>query len=252
MGNCCYHNKQIIKEGFLYESIKDQIRPFDVIFMKGNKIFSMVESILVSRGSKYPDSKEYTHVGMVITSDILDHPLMKKGELYIFESVISGKLDYGIYNIEGNGFSGVQIRNLRELVYGYDSPNETKVAFGKLTNNPIDVMPMEQVKQMFTEIYNTYNGCSYDLNPYSLLGSVVPCVRPMRHFVEEICRTEDWLFCSELVALVYKYFKIYPDHVNPRNVLPRDIAFPKSDTDQMPCILSELIKMTIPMHYSAK
>lgn len=246
---CFTNTTKSKKRGALYSEIRDTLRPFDVVFMKGNKLFSYVVRFLESRGRKYPNSDDFSHVGMIVTSDILDHPNVLPGRMYIWESTLSGPSDYGVSDINGNAFAGVQLRDLDELVEKYDAPNATTVACGKLINNPFYRLPKEEVRRKFTAFFNMYNGRKYDMNPYSLISAIFSCFRPLRKKIEEMCDTEGWIFCSELVALAYKHMDVYPATLNEKDVLPRDIANPETDTDKTPKVISEIIYITTPIHY---
>ena len=67
-----------------------------------------------------------------------------------------------------------------------------------------------------------YNGITYDANCWSLLSSIIPFLRPKRDHIEQFLNTDDWLFCSELVAEIYVKLGIFPDTVDPKNVVPMD------------------------------
>ena len=44
----------------------------------------------------------------------------------------------------------------------------------------------------------------------------------MRDDVEDLLDTGKWLFCSELVAMIYKKLGLFPPNVEPKNVVPMD------------------------------
>ena len=242
--------KQVIKPGVLYSDVVKYLRPFDVIFFRGNKIYSKVISALEKR-SEYPGANEFTHVGMIITSDVVDHPNVKPGKFYLYESVVSGYFGYGVGDIEGHQWWwGVQIRDLEEIVNACDKYKTTITAYGRLINNPLDRLSITEAKARFMEFYTAHIGIRYDVNPYSLLSSIFAKLRPCRDKIEHFVDSESWLFCSELVAAVLKHMGVYSSEINERDVLPRDIAFPETDTDVMPKILSHLIHVTTPQYYN--
>jgi len=74
-------------------------------------------------------------------------------------------------------------------------------------------------------------------------------MRCWRDPIEKLTHTENWYFCSEMVAMIYKELAIYPSTVNPKNALPRDIAYPEVDTDHMPRIVGKMTPITTPIHY---
>lgn len=237
------------KKGVLYAEIRSKLRPFDLILFKGDALFSKGVVILEHFGNNYSNSGEFTHTGIVVTSEILDRDNIIPGKIYILESTIGGTMGHGIKDIDGKTVLGVQIRDLDLVIPSSDESNNTIVACGKLLQNPLDTMSKNEVKQRFTQFCDKYVGKSYDSNPYSLLSSVFPSLRKYRDYIEKLSGTQEWLFCSEVVALIYKIFGIYPDNVNEKDVLPRDLIRPWQDVDTLPKIIGELIYITTPKHY---
>lgn len=244
----CRSKNSHLKDGVLYSECQSQIRPFDVIFFKGDALFSDIISILEKHGNKIPGSGDFSHVAMVVNSDVINHEKILPGKQYILESVIGGSFAHNIKNINNEIVYGVQIRDLEEVVTAFDKSNNTCIAWGKLINNPLDSIPLDDIKTQLTEFCNTYVGKTYDANPYSLLSSVFPCLRKCRSKVETFCKTSDWYFCSEIVALAFKHFKVYPDYVNEKDVLPRDILYPEADVDKMPKIIDSITYITTSIH----
>jgi hypothetical protein len=247
----CFKKEIDLKNGILYSIVKPQLRPFDPIFFKGGELVSNSIRTLQQMGNKIPHSGDFTHVGIVVTSEILDDVHVLPGKTYIWESILGGVLGHGITNIQGKTFIGVQLRDFDQLIINYDQPNSTRIACGHLLRNPLDYEPHDQIKQRFTDFFRKYDGAIYDFNFYSLLSSLFRCLRPCREPIEEICRTEKWIFCSELVALAYKHFGVYPSTINEKNVVPRDIAFPEADHDLMPKVIGELTYIITPLHAEA-
>jgi hypothetical protein len=237
--------KITFKKGMLYEDIRSQLRPFDLVLFRGSSVFSKSISLSQKFGNKFANSGEFTHTGVVVTSEILERDNILPGKLYILESTVGGVKD-----VNGNTIFGVQIRDLDAVIDAYDKSSKTAIACGKLMRNPMDTMPIGEVKQRFVDFYNEVDGKKYDANPFSLLSAIIPCMRKHRDTIEEFVGTRDWYFCSEIVALLYKKFAIYPNSVNEKDVTPRDFVFPWADTDVMPKIINELIYMTTPLHYS--
>lgn len=228
------------------------MRPFDIVFFKGHTLFSSIINILEKHGNKVPKSGEFTHVAIIINSNVVNNDKLLPGKLYILESIVGGYFAGGVKDIDGNTFSGVQIRALDEVIEMCDKPNSTTIAWGKLRSNPIDTMPIEEAKIRMTEFCNDYVGKTYDANPYSLLSAVFPCMRKQRNKVEEICGTKEWYFCSEIVAMALKRLDVYSQNIDEKNVLPRDIAFPELDTDPMPHIIDTLTYVTTPLHQTMR
>ena len=248
----CKH-KRILKKGELYEDVRKTLRPFDAIFFGGDAIFSKIVKLTEKHGNYMEGMNEFSHVGIVVTSDILLHPLILPGKFYILESTWGGKFGHDVMNIEGNTCIGVQLRDLDEVVDAYDKSNQSVIAVSHVIINPLDHMTNKEVRDKFTEFFMIYNGKKYDVNVYSLLSSVFKCLRPCRPKIEQFLHTEDWYFCSEIVALAYKHLSIYPANINEKDVLPRDILYPNTDIDLlMPQIVSHPIYITTKKHYQEK
>jgi hypothetical protein len=238
----------IPKKGVLYNNIRNQLRPFDVLLFKGNTLFSKSISVFEHYGNKFPNSGEFSHSGIIVTSEVLNRKNIFPGKIYILESTFGGYLGHNIKDVDNRTIIGVQIRDLDLVIPESDKPNDTIIACGKLIHNPIDEIPIEEIREIFSDFCNEHIGETYDANPYDLLSSIFPCMRKYREEIDELCHTQNWIFCSELVAMVYKRFGVYPPNINPKDVVPRDIIYPWMDTDEMPKIINELIYITTPLH----
>jgi hypothetical protein len=214
------------KEGVSYDKIRHKIKPFDLILFRGEDFVSDAIRILSYKKLKKAWSDDYSHAGIIITNQVLDHPALKDDTLYVWESTISGKLGQNIFNVDGESFLGTQLRNFDDLIIEYDKPNNTGIAWCQLNNNLYDTADTDDKKQLlkerFTELFNNYNGRRYDMNCISLLGALYPKFRCCRACIEDALGTHDWLFCSELCALVYKSLMLLPSTVDEKNVLPVD------------------------------
>ncbi|MDD5753545.1 MAG: hypothetical protein PHN45_02165 [Methylococcales bacterium] len=226
------------------------MKPFDLLAFRGHDFVSAGISILEKRGHIHAKGGEFTHVGIVVDNTILDEPLLEDGKLYVLESTVSGKLGQNVRNIHSSAMLGVQIRDLEEVIDAYDKPNNTHIAWCPLLRNPTTYMECEDVKSRFTEIYHTVDHHMWDANCWDLCSALYPCCRPCRPYVEHAFHTEEWLFCSELVALVYVEMGVLPSDVNPQDVLPADLVYPHEDTDDMPNIIRGVNHVTTPIHYS--
>lgn len=238
----------IVKDGELYSRVRGNLRPFDLVLFSGNDFVSDTIKYLEYKQLRKPEADDFSHVGMIVTDQILNHPLVQPGKVYIWESTMSGKLADGVPNIDGRSFLGVQLRDFDEVIKAYDVPNDTRIAYASLKQNPLDSpADVDIIKSGFTELFNSLNGTLYDLNCLSLLGALYPCIRPCRNCC--MCRcNSDWLFCSELVATVYKRFGIFPQRVRPENVVPVDFL-PGVDHDGTPCVINPPQYITTLRHF---
>lgn len=245
-----------MKRGALYDDIKRHFRPFDAVFFKGSSLFSRVISRSQMLFNDDPNSGDFTHVGMIVNSDILEHPNVLKGKLYILESTIGGHFGLDVYDINGRSIIGVQLRDLDEVVRAYDVPNNTTIAYGKLIANPINKLPGLKLKEMFTIFFNEVNGKMYNGNICDMMAAFIPYIRGYREFNKYVTNSmcpcmggNDKYFCSELIALAYVITGVYPENINIHNVMPRDIAMPWCDTDTMPTIMESVTPFVTSTHY---
>lgn len=216
-----------------FRQTRNQLAPLDLLLFKGGDFVSDIirksERLWLGKGAG-----EFSHVGLVVTRNLLpDNELLKWGELYIWESTISGKLGQGVKNVEGRSFLGVQLRKLDDVIEAYDSSKKTRVAWCPLLH-PLDTTDTK-ITDQFTKIFKELDGRRYDANMMSLGSSLFSCMRRGRRFVEMATGTGDWLFCSELAALVYKEMGILPPDTNEKNVVPVD--FIGYDKDGLPVVV---------------
>lgn len=251
MGNCL-KKQQPIKQGEKYQNIKNQIKPFDLVLFKGGDYISdfirYVQYLNTDThyNKKYKvNSNQFSHVGLVVTNDILNDSSLDHGKLYIWESTMSGDLTDGVPNVLGESYLGVQLRELDLVVKNYDSNPHTQIAFASLKDDIYEkVMFDPDISNKFVKLFALYNGTRYDANLLSLYAAVDKEYRSKRDLIEETLNTQDWLFCSELVALIYKELHILPDSIDPKNVVPMDfIGFDDEDkvSENIPDIYSKLI-----------
>jgi hypothetical protein len=176
-----------------------EINPLDIIFFDGDGFIS--EAI---RWGQWLDSGDYrfTHVGIVVNTVVLPNVEgMKEGVLYIWESTTSlGSNVDKVYDVERRKpIIGVQIRELKEVIYSYggDSEYETSVYLGRLKNNPckhngntMDYMSnIIRVKKILSEIHEDYGEKWYEYNPLTLPAAVLKSLRPIRDVVEVVMDT---------------------------------------------------------------
>jgi hypothetical protein len=227
------------KEGVSWAAIRDTIQPLDLVLFSGADVLSSLikflerENLTPVSGSSQ-DAGAFSHVGLVVTKAIFDHPKVLPGRLYVMESTISGRLGNGVNNIDGKWHLGVQIRDLDELIEAYDKSARTAVAIARLKSNPARTSVLlsqhsseqtevpRHLREQFAMLYNEYNGITYDSNCWSLAASIYPCLRPCRPLAETT--TSNWLFCSELVATINIRMGIFDKKVNPKNVTPMDLV----------------------------
>ena len=226
---CCGRGKKTInpiqkieKNGLDYENEKKNIRPFDLVLFRGSDFVSSAIRRMskAEMGGRY-EAGQFSHVGMIVTRDVLDIPELEPGKLYVWESTVSGKLGGDVTNIDGKAFLGVQIRDFDAVMRSYDNSPKTAVAYSSLIANPIDSMPCCCIKTRMEDLYQTNNGKVYEINISDLFAAMFPKLR----FIRSRILTDKFLFCSELVTLIYNSMRVFKEtNIRPENVVPADFV----------------------------
>lgn len=221
-------------------------KPLDLVLFRGGDLVSDAIRFLQGRCLRATSSmkleegvRSFSHVGIIVTREILDDERLERDKLYVFESTMSGPLTDGVLNVNGESFLGVQIRELDKVVNAYLKDEDARIAIAPLVQS----VDCEKLKEVFTAFVKRYDGTPYDANFASLFGSILPGIRPIRNVLERVFRTKKWLFCSELVALIYKRMGIFPRDCDPRDCVPMD--FLGFDNDRLPVVVLDPIYITL-------
>lgn len=246
--------RKLVKEGYNYNDIKDKIQPLDLILFRGSDFVSDTIRLLEYTALNNNWADDYSHCGIIITRDLLDDPRLEEGKLYIWESTMSGKLGQNVYNIDGKTFLGVQVRKFDDLIVAYDQPRASAISWCRLQNNPLlDINKKEQIKQKFLTCFQEYNGRRYNINLYGLLSTLYKHMRFLRKPIAKILHTNNWIFCSELLALAYKSIGVLDESVNEKDVLPVDFITSVDADKAIPDhFVSYPIHITIDEHYDER
>jgi hypothetical protein len=192
--------------------IKNKIKPLDLICFRGDDFVS--ESISKMQ-EKMLGNGDWTHVGIVITTDIIPIKNGVPGQLYVWESTMSG-ID-GVNSTEsGRAKFGVQIRDLEKVLKAYVKNDTTKMAWCKLKKNPLDGENSKQVKYDLEEFHKKHGNDNYDYTVLPLLKTIFPCLG--KYF-----KTKNNFFCSELVATIYSKTGILPADLDPEKIAPVEL-----------------------------
>lgn len=213
-----------------YDKAKTKIRPLALVMFAGNEIVST----LIRMGEYTEErlrgeqtSRIFSHCGVIVTKN--EMPNIKNArddELYVLESTASGWIASDkVVDVESRkGVLGVQIRNFRHVCSTYNGV----IAVANLKDSPIDRKDDETTDQYETRIANIKDCLSrfhtetrhrmYQINIMKLMSALVPMMRKFKWLFT--CTNNDWLFCSQLVALFYKSIQVLPDDVNSANVIP--------------------------------
>ena len=227
-----------------YNDVKLCIKSFDLVLFRGSDFVSDFISLLQKH--KLEDDKltpwslepgEFTHVGIILCNDVLED--LDEDKIYIWESTMSGPLGDGVKNIQGNAFLGVQLRDFSLVVENY-LEGDSRIAIAHLDTESRRYVDknFDTIRIIISNYFIMVNNTRYDANAYSLMSSVFPCLRKRREAIEKMFKTSGWMFCSELVANVYKIIGLIPGDVEAKNVLPMDFVGYDEDKE-VPIIVNE-------------
>jgi len=218
---CLKSNKKYKKPGIKYDQIKSQFKPLDLILFRGDDFvsntISELEDIFLGNGN-------WSHCGLVLTTDIIPIKNGKPGVLYIWESTFDEVADVEL----DEQLLGVQVRELKKVVKNYDMSKKTSIAWCKLKNNILydennNIDP--NIKFLMCNLYIKYNHKGFDYNVGNLCSTICKCC----------CNNNnDRLFCSELVATIYKELNIIPNYIDPQQIAPIEfLGFTDNDLPQV-------------------
>lgn len=229
-----------------YEEFYGRARPFDLLAFRG--VDPISRSILFLERKELGDGG-FSHLGMVVTKQVLPYiSCLREGELYVLESTASAtqgvlaKFAGGPPDLlTGKGKIGVQIRNLREVIASYLEGQGAAVAWCPLIRNPWDDWNRRSalVKTMH-QWTRHHDNAVYEVDPFELLAAIFPCclswadgfdrvivlgteIIRLRDECHELRRLEngrDFMYCSELVAEVYRRIGVLPNDTDPRTFAP--------------------------------
>lgn len=199
------------------------MNPLDLIFFKGTDFIS---SMVLGVQKIAENDATFSHVGFIVTRELLDIPELKPGILYVMESTVNYVND----RVDGRRI-GVQIRELQTAIGSYKKDVNSEIAWCRLINNPF-LTDKEKTKTTFVKFYNEYIDSFYNMNILDLMSAAFPCiVRARKKLRKVLYQNEEiyvsffdnkWMFCSELVMEIYKRLSIVGD-INPVEYMPVEI-----------------------------
>jgi hypothetical protein len=234
-----------------YADASKNFQPLDLILFRGADFVSdtirLFEDAVLKTG-------QFSHSGVLINSDILPSvPQLEPGRWYVWESTASAtsgimeKFTTPVPNaLTGKGKFGVQIRDFEDVVTAYLQSSGAAVAWCPLQSNPWTRQPNEtdvsyanrqkDLIQDIRDVFVEYGTRTYDANCLDLCASLFPCIRKSRDEFRTVLVNEHkifssvdlnidpagWVFCSELVTLIYQEVGVISSSINPLNVVPVD------------------------------
>jgi hypothetical protein len=191
--------------------------------------------------------------------------------------IISNFVDNAVNVETGEGKFGVQIRDLEKVIDSYIGKGG-KISWAALKNNPWKVLKdRKTLISNVTRAHTLYGTRTYDANVCALLGALFPCFRKVRdvfdeflingefilstindyiEFDDDVPHDDDpdyfdqtiskynmskWVFCSELVAIIYQKIGVIDSDKDPRNVVPVD--FLGYDVDGIPRLVDSIVHL---------
>lgn len=206
-------------------SIKTSIVESSTLFDAAS---SAVSTLIMKVQEKTLKNGQFSHVGIIVTHDLVPTVGLDPDKFYILEST---------YSMSDRARIGVQIRELVQVVTDYYEENIPsncpRVVIGKLDMNPWVVDP-EAARVNVTRVIDRYASARYDFNILTLLSAPIIKLRPLRKkfnivmcgvykvFKSKTAESElNAQFCSELVARVLLECEVI-NNVNPEDVAPVD------------------------------
>lgn len=227
------------------------VRPLDLIVVRGDGVSKMIMKIQ-KRINNYD---LISHVEVAISKEYCMRALTDYPDMLTWGSTMSGDLNDKVKSIETNEARfGVQIRSLEDLAKVYYENKNANMGVCRLINNPTEkradesdeqyLLRQAEIAKAIDTAYEKYNNKTYDANFISLLASIIPSLRPLRtaseRLLAEFSEANQWLFCSEFVALVYKEVGVINDLtdgvadgkiLDEKNVVPVDFLGAEQDND---------------------
>jgi hypothetical protein len=230
MGFKSSKNIQPIQNAVSLNELKNQMQSFDLICFRGNEFvsdtISKVENRVFGNG-------DWTHVGIVIKTDILDFKNGKDNKIYVWESTMSGSLGDGVNSEETNkGKFGVQIRDLEKVIEKYIKDDITKIGWCRLLYNPLNRRKkdtdetynkrLNRIKRRIKRFHINNGNATYDFKILTMAKTIFPFINKNK-YLKKIFHTKDLYFCSELVATIYKLIHIINKSIDPESIAPVEL-----------------------------
>ena len=213
-----------------YEEASEKIRPLALVLFAGKEFVSDIICFGQSLKGSYRRNQErvqrvFSHVGVIVDKNIM--PGIRNtlpGRHYVLESTASGKLVSEVVDCESmKGVLGVQIRDFEWVCATYNGV----IAVANLQDNPFDPIEGESVeenqqrigmlRECLSKFHSEHYHQMYQINILRLISALFPAFRGLK-----VCfpMSKKWVFCSELVAMLYSAVGIIKKCVQPDNVVP--------------------------------
>jgi hypothetical protein len=215
----------------------EEAQPMDLVYFLG---LEPISELIASVEESINEAGQYSHVGMVVTRDLLPEvSQLEEGKLYIWEAILSG--DYligtdGILDVEtGRGFFGSQIRDLQDVIKVHTSKGG-KVGWGKLKNNPWNdgYATQERLRNGFNKIHQRYIHTPFDTSAVSCFGAAFAHLRPLRNLSDDFFNGIDYDNYDEYIDNEIELIDLVEDEEAKDEIKIEDeeLALPESSSSE--------------------
>lgn len=210
------------------------VRPLDLILFRGSDFVSSSIRYLQLKHSGV-GADEYSHVGIIISREVLDLPELEPNELYIWESTMSGNIADGVKNIHNESWFGSQIRKLSDVLHANAQNEDSIVAVAPVDWQRFNV-DESAIRKHMSELWSNYGNKRYELNAITMAASIWPIFRPLRNCLRFVIKDTEWVFCSELCCRIYAQLGLVSNDIDPENTVPCDFWCEDLDGMKSPCV----------------
>jgi hypothetical protein len=222
-----------------YTNVKSMLKPLDIICFKNSSDISKLISIYKAKNIIIPNDGLFDHIGLIINKRLLNIDILEDNKLYILESNISENKSCN--DLYFNSINGIRIRELDSRINTYNENSKNSIVIGILENNPYNNINNNNLKNVFLNIFNEYKNTTIINNFYSFFSYI------KQYYylnIRKTLNTENWIFCSEFIAEIYKKLGIYPYYINSKDITPSDIIYSYMDISKIPITINTLYFLT--------
>lgn len=241
-----------------FESIKSQIRPLDLLFVRTSGIIG--KTIRWGELAKFGDGN-WTHVGVIVNKRVLPELQVEDADvdrLYLWECTISSNAWYATEDMRepdiesGEHVWGVQIRDLETMIKLMNKDPSTRIAWAPLAKHPLDQRMQETDEQYeqrkkriiktITMIHTRYLNRHYQTNPFAMLAVLFT---PFRWIRDYMWGNPGMLFCSKFVTILFVALGMIDKNIDPDNISPTELANAAISPEYKRGMLRQLVKTPI-------
>lgn len=239
------------QNGIIFRQYLDStalFRNFAVVLFSGSEFVSKcIKTLekLESNGCYSTLYKIWSHCGVLLSGEFVEHPNARLDRWYVMEMTCSGKFanDSTVDIMTGAGKFGLQIRDLEQVCETYKGDicilNLTEEVFRNMSQ--LSEVP-RHTKEEIMRFYQMYKDTRYQFNLVRLFASNFRLLRVFR----PLSFGKKWKMCSDMVATFYKSLTIFGPDVISEDVVPQDFIF---DVDgEIPPTMFELPPIGIKLY----